>query len=53
MMKQLLNTLVGDKLSKLAGNEMDAVELNMVGGGVMVPKLCEDWDECCRCPRCC
>lgn len=53
MIKKLLNRLVGDELSKLAGNEMDAVELKMVGAGLMVPKLCEDHDECCKCPRCC
>lgn len=44
MIKKLLNKLVGDELSKLAGNEMDADELKMVSGG----RIGECQTECCR-----
>lgn len=53
MIKELLNTLVGDKLGKLAGNDMNAVELEMVGGGLIAAGFCEDWEVCCKCIRCC
>jgi hypothetical protein len=45
--------IVIELFNKLVGQELSAEEMEQVGGGLQNAMVCPEFDECCRCPKCC